>query len=57
MVHNLRMVSWEMINGGGYDWANESNDKFKSLILDNEHDSLINYQRLGKEAMLSIPTP
>jgi len=57
MVHNLRMVSWEMINGGGYDWANEMNDKFKSLILNGEHQALINYQTLGREAMLAIPTP
>jgi 4,5-DOPA dioxygenase extradiol len=33
MVHNLRMMSWEMINGGGYDWAIEANDKFKTAIL------------------------
>ncbi len=57
MVHNLRMVSWEMINGGGYDWANEMNEKFKHLILNNDHPSLVHYERLGKEAMLAIPTP
>jgi 4,5-DOPA dioxygenase extradiol len=57
MVHNLRMMSWEMINGGGYDWALQMNDKFKSLILSNEHQPLMNYQSLGKEAMLAIPTP
>jgi len=57
MVHNLRLMSWEMIKGGGYDWANEMNDKFKVLILNNEHRSLIDYERLGKEATLAIPTP
>jgi len=57
MVHNLRMVSWEMMNGGGYDWALDINDKFKSLILNNEHQPMINYQSLGKEALLAIPTP
>lgn len=57
MVHNLRMMSWEMINGGGYDWALEINDKFKSLILNNQHQPLMAYQSLGKEAMLAIPTP
>lgn len=57
MVHNLRMMSWEMINGGGYDWALEINDKFKSLILNNQHQPLMAYQTLGKEAMLAIPTP
>ena len=57
MVHNLRMVSWEMIKGGGYDWANAMNEKFKQLILDNDHPSLVHYERLGKEATLAIPTP
>lgn len=57
MVHNLRMMSWEMINGGGYDWALEINDQFKRLILNNEHQPLQAYQTLGKAAMLAIPTP
>ncbi|GGI26817.1 4,5-DOPA dioxygenase extradiol [Pedobacter mendelii] len=57
MVHNLRMLSWEMISGGGYDWANEMNDKFKNLIVNGDHKSLIDYQNLGSEAMLAIPTP
>jgi len=57
MVHNLRMISWEMINGGGYDWALEINDKFKSLILNGDYQPLQAYQNLGKAAMLAIPTP
>jgi 4,5-DOPA dioxygenase extradiol len=57
MVHNLRMMSWEMINGGGYDWALEMNDKFKDLILSREHQRLADYRNLGREAMLAIPTP
>lgn len=57
MVHNLRMMKWDMINGGGYDWAVEINQQFKDLILNNDHQALINYQQLGKAAMLAIPTP
>lgn len=59
MVHNLRMVAWDKINEPeyGYDWANEMNEKFKSLIANDQHDQLINYQNLGREALLSIPTP
>jgi 4,5-DOPA dioxygenase extradiol len=57
MVHNLRMLSWEMINGGGYDWAMEMNDKFKNLIANGDHKPLINYRNLGTDAMLAIPTP
>jgi 4,5-DOPA dioxygenase extradiol len=56
MVHNLRMVSWDMMNGGGYDWALEINDKFKTLILNNDHQPLLSYQGLGRAAMLAIPT-
>jgi len=57
MVHNLRMLSWQMINGGGFDWAIEMNDKFKSLIANGDHKPLINYRSLGSAAMLAIPTP
>lgn len=57
MVHNLRMVSWEMINGGGYDWANAANEKFKSAILNKNHQLLIDFEQMGSEVRLAIPTP
>lgn len=59
MVHNLRMVAWEKLNeqAYGYDWALQMNDTFKQLISRNDHQPLIQYQTLGKEALLAIPTP
>lgn len=59
MVHNLRMVNWNMMGneGGGYDWAIAMNDKFKSFIANGDHASLINYDKLGRDAALAIPTP
>ena len=57
MVHNLGMVEWSMIKGGGFDWAISLNEKFKSLIQKDDHQALINYHTLGKEAALAIPTP
>lgn len=57
IVHNLKMMSWKMINGGGYDWALQISDKFKNLILNDDHQPLKAYQSLGKEALLAIPTP
>ena len=59
MVHNLRMVSWQNINkpGYGFDWALKMNDTFKELISSGTHDRLIKYESLGREALLSIPTP
>jgi 4,5-DOPA dioxygenase extradiol len=59
MVHNLRMVAWNKLNEAeyGYDWALQMNEKFKELIGNAKHDQLVKYQSLGKEALLSIPTP
>lgn len=59
MVHNLRMVSFENMNtpGFGFDWALKMNDTFKQLISDGDFQPLINYERLGAESKLAIPTP
>lgn len=59
MVHNLRMVAWDKLNEEqyGYDWAIQMNNQFKGLIESRDHQPLINYTRLGKEALLAIPTP
>jgi 4,5-DOPA dioxygenase extradiol len=59
MVHNLRMVAWDKMNqpGFGYDWALSMNDKFKQLIADGNHQPLINFESLGSEGRLAIPTP
>ncbi len=59
MVHNLRMVAWDKLNGPsyGYDWALNLNEIFKKAITNGQHDKLIHYQKLGQEAALAIPTP
>jgi 4,5-DOPA dioxygenase extradiol len=56
MVHNLRAVDWSKPNQG-FDWAQEANEKFKKLIVENDHQQLINYKNLGREVELSVPTP
>lgn len=59
MVHNLRMVAWHKLDDKeyGYDWALQMNNTFKELIREDKHDRLIHYESLGREALLSIPTP
>lgn len=57
IVHNLRMISWEMMNGGGYDWAIATNELMKKYILSGDHQPLIRYEQLGSDAKLAIPTP
>ncbi len=56
IVHNLRMIDWKN-KEAGYDWAKEANLKLKNLMLDGDHKSLIEYEKLGREVGLSVPTP
>jgi 4,5-DOPA dioxygenase extradiol len=55
MVHNLGIIDWRNPDGG-YEWAEEANLKLKNLILENEHEQLINYKTLGKAVELAVPT-
>jgi 4,5-DOPA dioxygenase extradiol len=55
IVHNLRLLNWQ--NNEGFDWAIEANQKFKNLISSNDFNSLINYNNLGTEVQLAVPTP
>jgi len=59
MVHNLRMIAWDKMDQPeyGYDWALQINDKMKRLIRSGDHDQLIRYTAMGREADLAIPTP
>lgn len=59
MVHNLRMVAWDKLQGEpyAYDWAEEANTKMKSYLLNGDFKSLVNYDKQGKAFELAIPTP
>jgi len=58
IVHNLGMVAWDKLDASeyGYDWAIEARDKMKSLILNGDHASLIDYHKQGNAFNLAIPT-
>jgi len=53
IVHNLGMIQW---GGKAFDWAIEFDELVKNRLEKFEHNDLINYQKLGKAAQLSIPT-
>ena len=59
MVHNLRKVAFDKINGPeyGFDWAMEMKAKFAKHIKAREHAPLIDYTSMGEAAKLAIPTP
>lgn len=52
------MVAWDKLDDNyGFDWALQMNDTFKQLIADGSHQRLVQYEKLGPEARLAIPTP
>lgn len=55
IVHNLGMVDFNNPTGA-YDWAIEFDSNVKKLLDKGDDASLINYEKLGKSALLSIPT-
>ena len=59
MVHNLGLVAWNKINRPeyGYDWAIEANERMKLYMKNHDHESLINYKKLGTAFTNAIPSP
>ena len=55
IVHNLRRLTRQRPDTG-FDWAIEFDAKVKELIDAGDHRSLIDYQKLGPAAQLSVPT-
>lgn len=58
IVHNLYQVDFNRINDNyGYDWAIEAREKINSLLIKNDLQSIVNYDKLGKALQLAAPTP
>jgi len=57
LVHNLHTYAWGRHPREAYDWAVRFESAARQMILAGENKPLINYQMLGKDAALSIPTP
>lgn len=57
IVHNLHAYAWGRHMPGPYDWAVRFETEAKQMMLAGEYQPLIQYENLGSDAMLSIPTP
>jgi 4,5-DOPA dioxygenase extradiol len=57
IVHNLRKYAWHDPETKPYDWAVRFEYKVRELILKGDNVGVVNYDKLGSDAMLSIPTP
>lgn len=57
LVHNLHAYAWGRHMPDPYDWAVRFEREAKGLLLTGDHKPLVDYESLGREALLSIPTP
>lgn len=55
IVHNLGMLDWRNPNKA-FDWATEFNTTVVHAIKQSDHQKLIQFNKLGKTAQLSIPS-
>jgi len=54
VVHNLRLMRR---GGPAYDWAVRFNEKIREALASRDHRALVDFERLGGDARLSVPTP
>jgi 4,5-DOPA dioxygenase extradiol len=57
LVHNLHAYAWGRHMPDPYDWAVHFEQQAKEMMAAGEFRPLINYESLGPEALLSVPTP
>ncbi|HVE55676.1 MAG TPA: 4,5-DOPA dioxygenase extradiol [Pyrinomonadaceae bacterium] len=57
LVHNLHAYSWGAHTPEPLDWALRFEQAAREMILSGNHEPLIDYELLGKDALLSAPTP
>jgi 4,5-DOPA dioxygenase extradiol len=57
IVHNLHTYAWGRHSRDPYDWATRFEGAARDVMLAGEFSPLVNYEMLGRDALLSIPTP
>ena len=57
LVHNLHAYAWGRHTVDPYDWAIRFETMAREMMVAGEYEPLIDYEGLGREAVLSIPTP
>jgi 4,5-DOPA dioxygenase extradiol len=57
LVHNLHTYSWGQTAREPYDWALRFETLARKALSDAQFAPLVSYESLGRDAMLSVPTP
>ncbi|MBB6093612.1 4,5-DOPA dioxygenase extradiol [Povalibacter uvarum] len=56
VVHNLRRIQWNP-SAAGWPWATTFNDGIREALARGDHQFAIDYEQLGEDARLAVPTP
>lgn len=57
VVHNLHAYAWGRHMPEPYEWASAFERRVRDLLLAREHAPLIDHETLGRDALMSVPTP
>lgn len=57
LVHNLHSYAWGRAGVQAYDWAMRFEQRVRELLAAGDDAALVNYEGLGRDAKLSVPTP
>ncbi|MGD1000764.1 MAG: 4,5-DOPA dioxygenase extradiol [Candidatus Brocadiia bacterium] len=57
IVHNLHAYAWGRQGINPFDWAVRFEKRARELLIEGNDAVLVAYEKLGRDAMLSIPTP
>jgi 4,5-DOPA dioxygenase extradiol len=57
LIHNLHTYAWGKRDIEPFNWALRFEETARALITADDHGPLINYESLGRDALLSAPTP
>jgi 4,5-DOPA dioxygenase extradiol len=57
LVHNLHAYAWGRHMPEPYDWAIRFENKVRDILSAGDFELLVDYEKLGADAVLSIPTP
>jgi 4,5-DOPA dioxygenase extradiol len=57
IVHNLHTYAWGRHEVEPFDWSIRFEKKARELLLSGDDEPLVNYESLGRDALLAAPTP
>lgn len=57
LIHNLHAYAWGRHAPEPFDWAVRFEKEARALLLSGQDQMLIDYEALGKDSILAVPTP